>query len=411
MKVSAPGWETHRVITRLRSCWSAIRYLAVGAASSMVSWFVLVGMLFVLLMCPFGVGIPAVPHALKLIRYPVNFERRRAARLLDEPIPEPYRSGNPVTDPASRRDLAWLAFHAATGFVIGIFAIAFPLGGIRQVATAFIWPAIPGGVQSSLGFMVTSWPMAALSLITGVGMIALMLLYPRLARWQASIARKLLAPAPGVVLTDRVVELAASRAAALEAHGAELRRLERDLHDGTQARIAAVVLQLGIADSIFEKDPRKARELLGKAQDTATGALAELRSVVRSIYPPLLTDRGLDGAVTALADRCPVPCTVDVLSDSRRPAAVEAAAYFVVAEMLTNITKHSGAEHAWITLNGTADTLLIEIRDDGHGGADESGGSGLSGIRKRAEAFDGTLQLSSPAGGPTVLKVELPCGS
>ncbi|WP_410581019.1 sensor histidine kinase [Amycolatopsis sp. lyj-108] len=399
------------MITRLRSCWSAIRFLAVGAASSMVSWFVLVGMLFVLLMCPFGVGIPAVPHALKLIRYPVNFERRRAARLLDEPIPEPYRSGNPVTDPASRRDLGWLAFHAATGFVIGIFAIAFPLGGVRQVVTAFIWPAIPGGVQSSLGFMVTSWPMAALSLITGVGMIALVFLYPRLARWQASIARKLLAPAPGVVLTDRVVELAASRAAALEAHGAELRRLERDLHDGTQARIAAVVLQLGIADSLFDRDPQRARELLGKAQDTATGALAELRSVVRSIYPPLLTDRGLDGAVTALADRCPVPCTVDVLSSSRRPAAVEAAAYFVVAEMLTNITKHSGAEHAWITLNGTADTLLIEIRDDGHGGADESGGSGLSGIRKRAEAFDGTLQLSSPAGGPTVLKVELPCGS
>ncbi|KZB86081.1 sensor histidine kinase [Amycolatopsis regifaucium] len=399
------------MITRLRSCWSAIRFLAIGAATSMVSWFVLVGMLFVLLMCPFGVGIPAVPHALKLIRYPVNFERRRAARLLDEPIPEPYRSGNPVTDPASRRDLTWLVFHAATGFIIGIFAIAFPLGGLRQVITAFIWPTVPGGVESSLGFMVTSWPMAALSAVTGVGMIALIFLYPRLARWQAVIARKLLAPAPGVVLTDRVVELAASRAAALEAHGAELRRLERDLHDGTQARIAAVVLQLGIAESIFEKNPEKARELLGKAQDTATGALAELRTVVRSIYPPLLTDRGLDGAVTALADRCPVPCTVDVRGAGRRPAAVEAAAYFVVAEMLTNITKHSGAEHAWITLAGTADTLLIEIRDDGHGGADEDGGSGLSGIRKRAEAFDGTVKLSSPAGGPTVVKVELPCGS
>ncbi|MFJ4098568.1 sensor histidine kinase [Amycolatopsis japonica] len=399
------------MITRLRSSWSAIRYLAVGAASSIVSWFVLVGMLFVLMMCPFGVGIPAVPHALKLIRYPLNFERRRSARLLDEPIPEPYRSGNPVTDPASRRDLAWLVFHAATGFVIGIFAIAFPLGGLRQIVTAFIWPMVPGGVESSLGFMVTSWPLAALSAVTGVGMIALLFLYPRLARWQASIARRLLAPAPGVVLTDRVVELAASRAAALEAHGAELRRLERDLHDGTQARIAAVVLQLGIADSLFEKDPQRARELLGKAQDTATGALAELRTVVRSIHPPLLTDRGLDGAVTALADRCPVPCTVDVRSRSRRPAAVEAAAYFVVAEMLANITKHSGADHAWITLDGTADTLLIEIRDDGHGGADEAAGSGLSGIRKRAEAFDGTLKLSSPAGGPTVLKVELPCGS
>ncbi|MEV6906122.1 sensor domain-containing protein [Amycolatopsis sp. NPDC051071] len=396
---------------RLRSCWSAIRYLAIGAASSMLSWFILVGMLFVLLMCPFGVGIPALPPALRLIRHPVNFERRRAARLLDEPIPEPYRSGNPVTDPASRRDLGWLAFHGATGFIIGSFAIALPLGGIRQVISAFIWPLVPGGVESSLGFLVTSWPLAAVSAITGVGMIAVTFLLPRVAHWQASAARKLLEPAAGVVLTDRVVELAASRAAALEAHGAELRRLERDLHDGTQARIAAVVLQLGIADSIFEKNPEKARELLGKAQDTATGALAELRTVVRSIYPPLLTDRGLDGAVTALADRCPVPCTVDVRSSSRRPAAVEAAAYFVVAEMLTNITKHSGAEHAWVTLDGTADTLSIEIRDDGHGGADESQGSGLAGIRKRAEAFDGTWKLTSPAGGPTVVKVELPCGS
>ncbi len=405
------GWDTDRVITRLRSCWSAIRYLAIGAATSMFSWFALSGMLFVLMMCPLGVGIPALPHALKLIRHPVNFERRRAARLLGEPIPEPYRSGNPVTDPASRRDLGWLAFHAVTGFVIGIFAIALPMAGLRQVVTAIVWPSVDGGVESSLGFIVSSWPLAALSAVTGAGMIAITFLTPRVARWQATIARRLLAPAPGVVLTDRVVELAASRAAALEAHGAELRRLERDLHDGTQARIAAVVLQLGIADSVFEKDPRKARELLGKAQDTATGALAELRTVVRSIYPPLLTDRGLDGAVTALADRCPVQCTVDVRSDSRRPAAVEAAAYFVVAEMLTNITKHSGAEHAWVTLDGGADTLLIEIRDDGHGGADESGGSGLAGIRKRAEAFDGTWKLSSPAGGPTVVKVELPCGS
>jgi signal transduction histidine kinase len=196
----------------------------------------------------------------------------------------------------------------------------------------------------------------------------------------------LLSPAPGVVLTDRVVELAASRAAALEAHGAELRRLERDLHDGTQARIAAVVLQLGIADQLYDKDPERARTLLLKAQDTATGALAELRTVVRSIYPPLLTDRGLDGAVTALADRCPVPCTVNVVSAGRHPAAVEAAAYFVVAEMLANVTKHSGASKASITLNGTAETLLIEIRDDGHGGADESQGSGLAGICKRAEA-------------------------
>lgn len=394
----------------MRACWSAIRYLAIGAGSSAVYWFVLVGVFFVLVMCLFGVGIPALPIAFTLIRRPVNFERRRAARRLGEPIPEPYRDGSPLKDPASRRDLAWLALHGATGFVIGIFAIALPLGGIRQIITAAIWWLFPGGLETSLAFTVTSWPLAALCLISGIAMIAVALWAPRVARWQATTARSLLSPAPGVVLTDRVAELAASRAAALEAHGAELRRLERDLHDGTQARIAAVVLQLGIADKLFDKDPQRARELLGKAQDTATGALAELRTVVRSIYPPLLTDRGLDGAVTALADRCPVACTVDVRSRARRPAAVEAAAYFIVAESLTNVTKHSGADHAWITLDGTADTLLIDIRDNGDGGADESGGSGLAGIRKRVEAFDGTITLSSPPGGPTELKVVLPCG-
>nr|WP_225955237.1 sensor histidine kinase [Kibdelosporangium phytohabitans] len=385
--------------------------MVIGAGSSIVSWFALVGVLFVLLMCSFGVGIPALPIALTLIRRPVGFDRRRAARRLGEPIPEPYRDGSPLKDPASRRDLAWLALHGATGFVIGTFAIALPLGGIRQIVTALIWWLFPGGLEGSLAFTVNSWPLAALCLLSGVAMIASVLLAPRVARWQATTAQSLLSAAPGVVLTDRVAELAASRAAALEAHGAELRRLERDLHDGAQARIAAVVLQLGIADQLFEKDPRRARELLGKAQDTATGALAELRTVVRSIHPPLLTDRGLDGAVTALADRCPVACTVDVRSRARRPAAVEAAAYFIVAEMLANVTKHSGADHAWITIDGNADTLRIDIRDDGHGGAGESGGSGLAGIRKRVEAFDGTVTLTSPSGGPTELKVELPCGS
>nr|WP_042192680.1 sensor histidine kinase [Kibdelosporangium sp. MJ126-NF4]CEL19813.1 putative two-component system sensor kinase [Kibdelosporangium sp. MJ126-NF4]CTQ97038.1 putative two-component system sensor kinase [Kibdelosporangium sp. MJ126-NF4] len=397
--------------TRLRTYWSAIRYLAVGAVSSVVAWFVLVGMLFVLMMCLFGVGIPALPVALKLIRRPVDFERRRAARRLGEPIPEPYRDGSPLKDPASRRDLAWIALHGATGFIVGVFAIALPLAGVREIITAPFWWLFPGGMQSQFGLVVTSWPLAVLGFVIGVVFVATTPLLPRVARWQATRARALLEPAPGVVLTDRVAELTASRAAALEAHGAELRRLERDLHDGAQARIAAVVLQLGIADQLFDKDPARARELLGKAQDTATGALAELRTVVRSIYPPLLTDRGLDGAVTALADRCPIPCTVDVTSRGRRPAAVEAATYFIVAEMLANVTKHSGADHAWISLGGTADTLVIEIRDDGHGGADESHGSGLAGIRKRVEAFDGTVTLSSPPGGPTELKVELPCGS
>jgi signal transduction histidine kinase len=405
------GWDTAVVTIRLRECWSAVRYLVIGAGTSLLSLLALAGLFAVLLLCPFGVGIPSLAPAIRLARLPVGVDRRRAARRLGEPIPEPYRAGSPLKDPATRRDLAWLAIHAATGMLVGALAFGLPLGAVQQVITAFAWPAVPGGIEGSLGIMVNSWPRAALTLVVAAAMVAAGLQLPRVARWQARTARKLLAPAPGVVLADRVAELTATRAAALEAHGAELRRIERDLHDGMQARIAAVVLQLGIAGQLYDRDPATARDLLVKAQDTATDALAELRTVVRSIHPPLLSERGLAGAVRALAERCPVPAAVDVRSEAGRPAAVEAAAYFVVAEALANVTKHADASRVDITLGGTASLLCLEIRDDGRGGADEAGGSGLAGIRRRAEAFDGTLTLTSPPGGPTVLRVELPCGS
>ncbi|MCR6490453.1 sensor histidine kinase [Amycolatopsis sp. OK19-0408] len=397
--------------TRLRKCWSAARYLVVGAGTSMLSIFALAGLFAVLLLCPFGVGIPSLAPAIRLSRWPVNVDRRRAARLLDEAIPEPYRDGSPLKDPATRRDLAWLAIHAATGLFIGCLAIGLPLGAVQQVVTAIIWPAVPGGIEGSLGIVVNSWPTAALCVLSGVAMAAVALLFPRVARWQARTAQRFLAPGPGTVLADRVAKLTATRAAALEAHGAELRRIERDLHDGTQARIAAVVLQLGIAGQLYDRDPDTVRDLLVKAQDTATDALAELRTVVRSIYPPLLSERGLAGAVRALAERTPVPTAVTVEYETGRPAAVEAAAYFVVAEVLANVTKHADASQVDIVLGGTVSLLRLQIRDDGRGGADESRGSGLAGIRRRAEAFDGTLTLTSPPGGPTELRVELPCGS
>jgi signal transduction histidine kinase len=409
--IDTVGWDTVAVTTRLRECWSAIRYLVVGAGTGLLSMLALAGLFAVLLLCPLGIGIPALAPAIRLARLPVGVDRRQAACHLGEPIPEPYRDGSPLKDPATRRDLGWLAIQAATGSFLGALAFGLPLGALQQVVTAFVWPAVPGGIEASLGLVVNSWPMAALTVLTGVAMAALSLLLPRVARWKARIAQRLLAPAPGVVLADRVAELTATRAAALEAHGAELRRIERDLHDGTQARIAAVVLQLGIAGQLYDRDPATARDLLVKAQDTATDALAELRTVVRSIYPPLLSERGLPGALRALAERSPVPAAVDVEYETGRPAAVEAAAYFVVAEALANVTKHADASQVDITLGGTASVLRLDIHDDGRGGADESRGSGLAGIRRRAEAFDGTLTLTSPPGGPTVLRVELPCGS
>jgi signal transduction histidine kinase len=236
------------------------------------------------------------------------------------------------------------------------------------------------------------------------------LVTPWLARVQSRLARKVLSPPPGAQLAMRVAELTASRAAALEAHGAELRRIERDLHDDTQNRIVAVAMHLGIIERALRRDPGSALPLILKAQDAASDALEGLRSVVRSIYPPVLTERGLDGALADVIARCAVPATLTVTGLRRAPAAVESAAYFVVAEALTNVAKHSGATSCEVRLHG-ANGLSLEVWDNGHGGADDKNGTGLVGIRRRVAAFDGTASIDSPVGGPTVLRVELPYGS
>ncbi len=167
---------------------------------------------------------------------------------------------------------------------------------------------------------------------------------------------------------------------------------------------------LGAARRMVARDPAGAEELLERAQSAAEQALAELRTVARGILPPVLADRGLAGALDGLAASCPVPCRIDVDAPQRCAASVEATAYFVVAEALTNIAKHSGAHHAQVTVRTHDGRLWLRVTDDGHGGADEDGGSGLVGIRRRIAAHDGTLALASPRGGPTTLEVELPCG-
>ncbi|NUT95192.1 MAG: sensor histidine kinase [Saccharothrix sp.] len=404
----------------LARLWTAVRYLVVGFGTAFLSLLALGAVLIVGALCLIGVGLPALPEALGLARRVAAVERRRAGRRLGETIVEPYRVLDgpwtrqvvtAVTDPATWRDLLWLVTHLLGGVLAGGLAVGLLPGAVLQLLTPAYWWLVPGGVETSLGIRVDSWADTPLAVAGGLAYGVLFLLVPRMADGQARLARRLLSPAPGVRLTDRVAELTASRAGALEAHGAELRRIERDLHDGAQARIAAVVMQLGIAGQLRSRDQDKAFELVRKAQDTAIDALAELRDVVRSIYPPVLSDRGLDGAVSALAARCPVPCTLDVAPIGRKPAAIEAAAYFIIAEALTNITKHAEATRAEVSVSATADTLSITVRDDGRGGADEERGTGIVGIRKRADAFDGRASLTSPPGGPTVLRVELPCGS
>jgi signal transduction histidine kinase len=202
----------------------------------------------------------------------------------------------------------------------------------------------------------------------------------------------------------------------------ELRRIERSLHDGAQNRLVAVNVLIGAARRALDRDRvaslgdrsaavATAAEVLGRAQDAAELALAELRTVVRGILPPVLDDRGLAGALAGLANGCGVPCTVEVDVPGRCAASVEATAYFVVAEALTNVTKHSAATTAAVTVRREGGRLLLTVTDDGRGGADEARGSGLGGIRRRVGAHDGRFTMTSPPGGPTTIQVELPCGS
>jgi signal transduction histidine kinase len=215
-------------------------------------------------------------------------------------------------------------------------------------------------------------------------------------------------------LTRRIAVLTESRAGALEVQTAELRRIERDLHDGPQARMVSVGMLLGLLDFKLRELPADIRKLVVDARGEVNEALRELRELVRGVYPPILADRGLAGGIESLAEHAGsglggITVMVDVAE--RLPMALESTVYFVVAESLTNVTRHSGADRAEVTVHSDGHHVRIDIRDNGRGGADERRGTGLAGLRRRVAAFDGELSLTSPVGGPTVLRVELPCAS
>ncbi|MGR6920178.1 histidine kinase [[Actinomadura] parvosata] len=226
---------------------------------------------------------------------------------------------------------------------------------------------------------------------------------------QARLARLLLAPAP--TPDARIRELTASRAALVDARDAELRRIERDLHDGAQAKLIAIRMQLGLARG--SRDPHETLRMIDEAREVAGQALTDLRDLVRGIHPPVLADRGLTGAIEASALLCPMPVELDLDLPGRLQPPVESAVYFAVAEALTNVTKHSGASRAWVRLRHASGVLRLAVGDDGRGGANAGArpgaGAGLRGIRDRLSAFDGSLTVSSPPGGPTELTMELPC--
>ncbi|MFD2414793.1 sensor histidine kinase [Amycolatopsis pigmentata] len=387
-----------------------------GVGTAVLAASVVLYLLVVVALCVVGVGVLLAPGALRIVRTLADRERARLSRWKPEiltPEPVPAHIGAALRDSPVRRELSWVVWHGTGGLLIGLIALTLPLDVVHDVSLPLWWKVVPANLAGpSLGFwMVHDWAGALTVCLSGLAAaVVAVLILPGMAWLQAWPGTALLPPARGTDLALRVAELTATRAAALDAHATELRRIERSLHDGTQNRLVAVTILLGAAQRALERNPVGVGEFLGHAQEAAEEALIELRRVVRSILPPVLTERSLPDALAALAVSCPVSCRIDANLSDRYAASLEAVAYFVVAEALTNVAKHSNADEVTVRLRNRGDRLFVDITDNGDGGANEHGGSGITGIRQRIEAHDGTFTMSSPVGGPTVLSVSLPCG-
>jgi signal transduction histidine kinase len=418
-------------------------FINVGAAITLVAGAILELILgaisLVALACGTLLGvIPLIPLSLWHFRWLANLRRRgakhwsgieisRPYRPIEEPELRPdgmFRSGRQlykgrrsamaatyyswiVKDVASWRDLAWLLIDPfVTIVLVGLPAFLFIYG---------IWGLALPSVTSLLGAPHAAWYGAVdghrwLAAPVGAVLVFLAFLIARpLLRVHAHWTAVLLSPTKAAELRGTVARLTKSRTEVIDAQSAEVRRIERDLHDGAQARLVAVGLTLGTIERLMETDPPAARKLLAQARETSAAALSELRDLVRGILPPVLSERGLGDALRALAMDASLPVTVHGQLPGRFPAPVESAAYFAVSEALANATRYAEASNVAVGLRYYDGVLRMTVTDDGVGGADPSRGTGLHGIERRLGSFDGTLTLHSPQGGPTVLTMEVPC--
>jgi len=404
--------------------WLAFVHLLVGLLIGVVSFTVVVtgAVLSVGLLPLFLLGIPVLAGVLSAGNAMAQAERARFRLLLGADIAPPARSPD---ESNGRRNLITPLLSPASWRHFGYAIVRLPLSAIGAFLASAVWStalvlltlpafnsALPGG-GAHVGHVAVRNPLALAGLC--VAGLLLLLAAPWVTRGiaaaDAGVANLLLGSGrPRAELTARIGELETSRAAVVDAAEAERRRIERDLHDGAQQRLVSLAMELGRARAKFAADPKAAQAIVDQAHEQAKAALTELRNLVRGVHPPVLSDRGLDAALSGLAALCPVPVTVTVEDFARPAAQVEAIAYFVVAEALTNIAKHSRASHASVTVRRTGDVLMLTIGDNGIGGADPVG-QGLSGLAARVAGVDGRLSVSSPAGGPTVIEVALPCGS
>jgi signal transduction histidine kinase len=395
--------------------WRAVPYMLLSAVTGLAWFVILSGAVSVsMVLITIWVGVPLFVLAILLWRGGAMLERRVLRMALGVTIPDPYR---PRTRGGVAGYLSWLLGDPATWKDLGYLLLLFPLGLVEGCVSLSLWMssfaflAQPFIVLSGHTTVVTErlvidsvpeslpWGLAGLPIL-----VATLYVVRGMSLLHGMLAVALLGPGDEA----RVRHLRASRARGVDAAEAERRRIERDLHDGAQQRLLAVALDLGRARSKFETDPAEARALITQAHEGVKSAIGELRDLARGIYPAILTDRGLDAALSALAARAPVRVEVTVEITERPPPAVESIAYFVVAESLANMAKHAAATEASVRVGRQDDRVVVEVRDNGIGGAVPRPGGGLAGLADRAATIDGTLTVESPPGGPTLVRARLP---
>ncbi|MEU4078639.1 histidine kinase [Streptomyces venezuelae] len=407
--------------------WRAFLYVLVGLPLS-ICWFALsiafvstgAGLLITFL------GVPILAGALAMCRGFGAVERARARALLDLDVkaPEPVRGrtggafswmGAMLKSGASWRHLLYAVLHmpwAVFSFSVSVAFFGWGWGLFTYPLWQWVFPMYAGQAGLQLYgdgvhglFLDSPFEIAFTSF---VGLLFVMA-WPWLLRGCVAVDRLLVSGLLGPSrLASRVTELESDRGLVVDTAAADLRRIERDLHDGAQARLAALAMDLGLAKEKLAEDPRAAAVLVDEAHGEVKLALQELRDLARGIHPAVLTDRGLDAALSAVASRCAVPVSVDVDLPARPVPAIEGIAYFTVSELLRNVTAHARARRAWVDVWRSENRLMLQVRDDGVGGAVAVEGRSLSSLSGRVGAVDGVLAVDSPAGGPTTVTVELP---
>ncbi|WP_233359110.1 sensor histidine kinase [Thermomonospora amylolytica] len=409
--------------------WRAAVYLVTSLAFGL-AWFVglTVGLTLSVALTVIWVGIPLLALVMLLWRGGAMLERRLLRAAFGVTVPDPYRPMPPsagllgkwramAVDPATWKDLLYLGLRFPVALVeFTVSVTVWSAAGVFLAAPVIV--VVEDTVVVNFGdllFYSAGDPVTALPL-TAVGVVLLLAaLYVTraMAVLHAGYGVLLLGPsraqAERIRLQARADRLQASRARGVDAAEAERRRIERDLHDGAQQRLLAVAMDIGRARAKLEEDPEAARALIEQAHAGTKEAIAELRDLARGIYPAILTDRGLDPAISGLAARAAVPVEVEVDLPERPPAAVESIAYFIVAESLANIAKYARATRASVRVTRESHWVVVEVTDNGVGGARAVPEGGLAGLADRAATIDGILTIDSPPGGPTVIRADLPC--